>query len=586
MSKRIKKDSMTTTQKDGARMQQNSLIRFLPILGWLPKYDRAWLRFDILAGLTAAAVVIPQAMAYASIAGLPVQVGLYTALVPMLVYVLLGTSRPLSVSTTSTIALLAASELALVVPDGNLTDTLMAASTLAFLVGVLLLLASLLRLGFIANFISAPVLAGFKTGIGLVIFVGQVGKVLGFSMPKAPFFESIYLVIKNLPFTHLPTFLMALLTLGILLVLPRILPRLSAPLVAVAVGIAASALLNLGEAGLALVGEIPSGLPALRLPDLSLVGQLGTGAIGIALMAFVESIASARAFAGHKDPPEDANRELLALGAANLVGGLFQAMPAGGGTSQTAVNDQAGARSQLAELVTVGFTALTLLFLAPLISLMPQATLGALVMLAALGLIKVDEFRAIGRIRRLELGWALIALIGVLVLGTLNGIMIAVVISLLTLLYEANHPPLYILGRKPGTDIFRPYKESSDDKIFPGLLILRMENSMTFASAPRLRDKIWALIHATEPQILALDLSAVPEIEYTALLMLTRFEEKLREAGITLWLVALNPEPLEIVQRSPLFNTLGFERMFFNLEQAVETYQGQENAIPENEEAE
>ena len=197
---------MTTTQKDDARPQQSFLVRFLPILGWLPQYDRTWLRFDIMAGLTAAAVVIPQAMAYASIAGLPVQVGLYTALVPMLVYVLLGTSRPLSVSTTSTIAILVAVELAAIVPDGNLADTLMAASTLAFLVGVMLLLASLLRLGFIANFISAPVLAGFKTGIGLVIFVGQLGKVLGFSIPKAPFFESIYLVLKNLPSMHLPTF--------------------------------------------------------------------------------------------------------------------------------------------------------------------------------------------------------------------------------------------------------------------------------------------------------------------------------------------------------------------------------------------
>jgi MFS superfamily sulfate permease-like transporter len=300
---------------------------------------------------------------------------------------------------------------------------------------------------------------------------------------------------------------------------------------------------------------------------------LGSGALGIALIAFVESIASARAFVGRRDLPADANRELLALGAANLAGGLFQAMPAGGGTSQTAVNDQAGARSQLAELFTAGFTALTLLFLAPLISLMPQATLGALVMLAALGLIKVDEFRAIGRIRRLELWWALIALIGVLVLGTLNGIMIAVAASLLALIYEANHPPLYMLGRKPGTDIFRPYKESSGDKIFPGLLILRTENSMTFASAPRLSDKIWALIHATEPEILALDLSAVPDIEYTALQMLTDFEEKLCQAGITLWLVALNPEPLKMIQRSPLFKTLGFERMFFNVEQAVDAFQ-------------
>ena len=546
---------------------------WLPILNWLPGYRREWLRFDILAGLTTAAVVIPQAMAYATIAGLPVQVGLYTALVPMLIYALLGTSKALSVSTTSTIAILTASELATVVPGGSLTDMLAAASALALLVGVFLLLASILRLGFIANFISAPVLTGFKAGIGLVIFAGQLGKVLGFSVPKAGFFETIYSVIVNLPSYQLPTFLTALLTLGILLVLPRTLPRISAPLVAVAAGIAASALFNLEDAGVALVGEIPAGLPALRFPDLAYAGQLGIGALGIALMAFVESIASARAFAEHKDPRADANRELFVLGAANLGGSLFQAMPAGGGTSQTAVNNQAGAHSQLAELVTAGFVILTLLFLAPLIGLMPQATLGALVIVAALGLVKVSEFRAIYRVRSDELWWAIIALFGVMILGTLQGIVIAVVVSLLTLIYQADHPPLYMLGRKPGTDIFRPYKESSTDELFPGLLILRTEGGMTFASAPRLKDKISDLIRATEPKILALDLSAVPNIEYTALQMLIGFEEKLYDAGITLWLVALNPQALKVIQRSALIKTLGTERMFFNAEQAVEVFQ-------------
>ena len=562
-----------TPVTNDSKTKSNILFQYLPILSWLPKYNRAWLRFDILAGLTAAAVVIPQAMAYAAIAGLPVQVGLYTALVPMLVYALLGTSRPLSVSTTSTIAILTAVELAAIVPDGNPTKMLMAASTLAFLVGVCLLLASILRLGFIANFISAPVLTGFKSGIGLVIFVGQLGKILGVSIPKAPFFETIFLVIKELPAFHLPTFLTALLTLGILLLVPRILPRLPTPLVAVVAGIVASAVLNLGDAGVALVGEIPSGLPAFRLPDLALATQLGSGALGIALMAFVESIASARAFVAHKDPPINANRELFALSVANLAGGVFQSLPAGGGTSQTAVNNTAGARSQLAELVTAGFVILVLLFLAPLIGLMPQATLGAVVVVAAIGLVKVKEFRAIAHIRRVEFWWAVIALLGVLILGTLNGIMIAVAASLLALVYEENHPPLYLLARKPGTDIFRPYDPAGGDELFPGLLILRTEGRLTFASAPRLNDKIWNLIHSNEPKILVLDLSAVPDIEYTALQMLTGFEEKLREAGITLWLGALNPEPLKVVQRSPLFKTLGFERMFFNAGQAVEAFQ-------------
>lgn len=549
----------------------------LSILNWLPGYQRKWLRFDILAGLTAAAVVIPQAMAYASIAGLPVQVGLYTALVPMVVYALLGTSRPLSVSTTSTIAILTAAQLSSVVLDGSPGDAILVASALALLVGVFLLLAGVLRLGFISNFISLPVLVGFKAGIGLVIFVGQLGKVVGVSVAKGPLLNTVLTVVKSLPSWHLPTLLVSLVTLGFLLALPRIFPRLSAPLVAVAAGIAASALFNLGSFGVDLVGEIPPGLPSLRLPDLAMVSQLGLGALGIALMAFVESIASARAFAGHKDAPAEPNRELIALGAANLAGGVFQGMPAGGGTSQTAVNEQAGAHSQLAELVTAGFVALTLLFLAPLIGLMPQATLGALVMVAALGLMKVGEFQAILRIRQVEFWWAVIALVGVVVLGTLNGIAVAVAVSLLSLIYEANHPPLYALGRKPGTDVFRPYDETSGDEIFPGFLILRTEGRLTFASAPRLKDMVWELIREMEPDVLALDMKAVPNIEYTALQMLTSFEEKLSQAGITLWLVGLNPEALKVFERSQLFKTLGHERMFFNAEQAVEAFQARKS---------
>lgn len=545
----------------------------LPFLSWLPGYQRGWLSLDILAGLTTAAVVIPQAMAYASIAGLPVQVGLYTALVPMVVYSLLGTSRPLSVSTTSTIAILTATQLS-VVTSGNIPgDYTVAASALALLAGAFLLLAGLLRLGFIANFISIPVLVGFKAGIGLVIFVDQLGKVVGIPVDKGPLLATVLTVVKNIPSWHLPTLLVGMLTLGILLMLPRVLPRLSAPLVAVVAGIIASALFNLGDAGVALVGEIPRGLPSFHLPDLSTASQLGLGALGIALMAFVESIASARAFAGHKDPPVEANRELFALGAANLVGSLFQAMPAGGGTSQTAMNTQAGARSQVAELVTAGFVALTLFFLATLIGLMPQATLGALVMVAALGLMKIGEFRAILRIRQVEFWWAITALMGVIVLGTLNGIFIAVVASLLSLIYEANHPPLYVLGRKPGTDVFRPYQASSGDELFPGLLILRTEGRLTFASAPRLRDKAWEYIREAQPQVIAFDMTAVPDIEYSALQMLTNFEEKLRGDGIVLWLVGLNPGAQNIIERSPLYKTLGQERMFLNAEQAFSAFQ-------------
>ncbi|MEA3441818.1 MAG: sulfate permease [Chloroflexota bacterium] len=558
-------------------MEQDKTVigvaRYLPILSWLPSYPSGWLRFDLVAGLTAAAVVIPQAMAYAAIAGLPVQVGLYTALVPMLLYVLLGGSRGLSVSTTSTIAMLTAATLATTVGSSAPADFLVPAATLAALTGAFLLLASLFRLGFLANFISLPVLTGFKAGIGVVIFVGQLGKVLGIQVAKGSFLQTILSIWNGLGDIHWLTFIVALTTLAILLFLPRLSTRLSAPLVAVAAAILASALLNLGDKGVALVGPVPSGLPDFSLPDISLVQGLWPAALGIALMSFTESIASARAFKEHDDPTPDPNQELLALGIANLGGGFFQAMPAGGGTSQTAVNTQAGARTQLAEIVTVAVVMLSLLFLAPLISLMPDPALGALVLVAAAGLINAGESRAIASIRRAEFWWAIIAFVGVILLGTLEGILVAVVISVLNLFYQANHPPVYALGRKPGTDVFRPLStEHTGDETFPGLLLARTEGRLYFASVARAEDQLWQLVRKTKPRVLVADLSAVPDIEYTALKMLVELEGKLAEQGISLWLAALNPEPLKIIQESQLGKKLGHERMFFNLEQAVNAY--------------
>jgi SulP family sulfate permease len=543
------------------------------MLDWLFRYPKEWLRLDLVAGVTTAAVVIPKAMAYATIAGLPVEVGLYTAFIPMAIYAILGTSRPLSFSTTSTIAILVAAELASLGPGGDPGRLIVAASTLALLVGAFLLLAGIFRMGFIANFISDPVLTGFKAGIGLVIVVDQVPKLLGVHFDKGPFFQNILSIIQHLPATSVPTLLLALATLALVFGLEHFLPRAPAPLFAVVLGIAASGLLALKQSGVELVGNIPSGLPTPVLPDLSLIGTLWPSALGIALMAYIESIAAGRAFIRHGDSRPDSNRELIALGFANLAGSVFRIIPAGGGTSQTAVNDRAGARTQLAEVVTAGIVLAALLFLSPLFSLMPQATLAAVVVATTVGLLSPKEFRAILQIRYAEFWWAVIAFAGVAVLGTLHGILVAVAISLMTLMYAANHPPIYALGRKPGTDVFRPLStEHPEDETFPGLLIVRTEGMMTFASAPRIGDGLRALIDEAKPQVLLFDFRAVPNIEYTALKLLSDFEEKQREAGITLWLAALNPKVLNVVKRSSVFTTLGYERMFFNVEHGVETY--------------
>jgi len=541
-------------------------------------YQKDWFRYDVLAGLTTAAVVIPKAMAYATIAGLPVQAGLYVALVPMFVYALLGTSRVLSMSSTSTLAVLTATELALAVPGGDPARLMTAAATLALLTGAFLILAGVLRLGFLANFISDPVLTGFKAGVGMVILVDQAPKLLGVHIEKSNFFHDIASIFLHVPESNLATVVLAAVMLGMLFGMDRFLPKAPAPLVAVVVGIAAAGLLGLQAVGVALTGHILPGLPMPAMPDQSLIRTLWPGALGIALMSFIESIAAGRTFAKAKDPPLIANRELIALGAANFAGGLFHCFPAGGGTSQTAVNSRAGAWTQVSGLVTVAVSVATLLFLSPLISLLPQATLAAVVVVTSLPMLSPADFRSIRKVRHTEFYWALVAFVGVVLLGTLRGILVAVAISVHTLFYQANHPPAYCMGRKRGTDVFRPLSaEHPDDETFPGLLIVRTEGRMTFASAPCASERMAALIDAAKPRVLILECSAIPDFEYTALQTLTKAEQKQREAGVTMWLAALNPEALKVIENSPLGHTLGRERMFFNLTDAVNAYEKQAN---------
>lgn len=526
-----------------------------------------------MAGLIAAAVIIPKAMAYSTIAGLPLQAGLYTAFIPMVVYALLGTSRILSVSTTTTIAILTAAELDKVAPNGKPGELLVASATLAVLVGAMLIVASVLRFGFVANFISDPVLAGFKAGIGLVIVVDQIPKLLGIHIHKAGFLRDIGAIFQQLPQTSRITLAVAVAMIVLMIVLEYFVPRSPAPLIAVAVGIAASALFGLAQAGVATVGNIPRGFPHWVGLNLGLVAQMWPGAAGIALMSFAESIASARAFTKPGEPRPLPNQELLALGAANVAGGFFSAMPGGGGATQTAVNSSAGARTQIAELVTAAATLATLLVLAPLIALMPSATLAAVVVVYSAGLIKPAEFRDISRVRKIEFYWAVIAFAGVVLLGTLRGIVVAVIASLLALAQQAYSPPVYALGRKRSTDVFRPLSsEHPDDETFPGLLLVRVEGRIFFANAQRVGDKIWPLIEQTKPSVIALDCSSVIDIEYTALKMLAEAEENLGRQGITLWLAALNPNVLTALLRSRIGQALRRERMFFNLQSAVERY--------------
>jgi high affinity sulfate transporter 1 len=553
--------------------------RFRVLPEWIRDYRGEWLTLDVVAGLTTAAVVVPKAMAYATIAGLPVQVGLYTAFLPMVIYAALGSSRPLSVSTTTTLAILTGAALGEAAPAGDPASLSSACATLTVLVGAMLALAALMRLGFAANFISEPVLIGFKAGIGLVIVLDQIPKLLGIHFHKGSFFHNVLAIAHGIPDASLATVGVGVAMIGILVAFERLLPRAPAPLIAVACGIGGVSLLGLQAHGVETVGHVPTGLPSLTLPRLELAVTLWPAAAGIALMSFTETIAAGRAFMQSGEPIPRANRELLATGLANAGGAFLGAMPAGGGTTQTAVNRLAGARTQLAELVAAAVTLVTMLLLAPFIGLMPQATLAAVVIVYSIGLIQPAEFRAILDVRRTEFVWALVAFAGVVLLGTLQGILVAIVVSLVALAHQVSNPPVHVLGRKPGTNAFRPRSEEHpEDETFPGLLLLRPEGRIFFANAGNVGEKMKPLIAEAKPKVVALDLGGVFDLEYTALRMLTEAEKAQRQKGVLLWLVGLNPGVLAMVQRSSLGETLGRERMFFTLEQAVATYQATDPA--------
>lgn len=541
---------------------------------WLPGYKRSWWRPDILAGLTAAAVVIPMAMAYATISGLPLQVGLYTSLVPMLIYAFFGSSQVMSVSSTTTIAILTGAQLGTMVPDGNPGTLITASVTLALMVGLILVAAAFLRLGFVANFISDPVLTGFKAGIGIVLIVDQMPKLLGLYFPKGSFVHNLGQIFSGLERVSAATLAVGTATIAALVLCKWLRPRWPAPLIVIALMIAADSLLDWKSHGVGLVGAIPTGLPSLTFPDLTLLEALWPAAAGIALMSFAETAAVGRAFIAEGDPALRANTELFATGIANIGGSFLGSMPGGGGTSQTAVNRNAGAKTQMSAVVTALATLLTMFLLAPFFASMPNATLAGVVIVFAFGLIHFNDFKAILKIRRTEFIWALAAILGVILLGTLKGIMVAIIVSLFALGYQAANPVVNVIGRIRGTNGFRPLSpEHPDDEMYPGLMMVRPEGRLFFLNSEIVSQKIRALWEA-QPDIntIILDLRGVFDLEYSALKMIVDAERRHRADGVKLIIAAPNDEVRGMLMRSPLGQALGADGIYDSLDVAVEHY--------------
>jgi SulP family sulfate permease len=557
----------------------------LPIRKWLAGYRREWLSGDLVAGLTVAAATIPAALAYAELAGLPAVYGLYASIVPALLYVVLGTSRQLQIGPGSTLSILVAASLGGAMVAADSEEAIVAAAVLALIAGGLLLAAGLLRLGFVADFLSGPVLSGFTTGAALIIISSQLGKLFGIEVDADGFFETIWEVASSLGETNGSTLALGVGAIVMLLAMQRWLPSLPSSLIVVVLGIAAVSIFDLKAEGVSVVGDIPAGLPGLDVPDLGKIDDLFGAGVAVALLVYVETIAVSREFGARHSYRIDANQELIASGAANLGAGLFQGFPVDGSFSQSALNDSAGARSQIAALVTAIAVALVLLALTGLLTNLPSTVLAAIIIVAVLSLIKVAELRRLWWLQRpseegsrwlaarLDLASAVITFAGTLLIGILEGILIGVGFTLLALLQRASRPNVAELGQVSGEGVYRDIARAPDAETVPGLVILRWDGELFFANASNFREQVMSLIEdSEEPRGVLLDASAVTSIDVSAADMLAKLFGTLDDRGLSV-LVARTKGPLrEMVASSELEEMIPPDRQFRSVRGAVEYY--------------
>jgi high affinity sulfate transporter 1 len=519
------------------------------VFATLRPYRSAWLTADLLAGLTVWAVLVPESLAYASIAGVSPVIGLYAAPPALVLYAAFGSSRYLITGPMSATAALSAAAVADLATAGSASFTAYT-SVLALVTGVLALLAGLLRLGFLASFISEPVLKGFIVGLALTIIIGQVPKLLGIPKGSGNFFDQLWSVLRHLGDVDGPTLAVGLTSLAIVLGCRRFLPVVPGPLVAVVFGIVAVRVLDLAAHGVAIVGPIAAGLPSIGLPQgirvRSYFGVMASAA-GIMLVGYAEGLGAARSYAARTGEDINANKELVALGAANVGSGLCSGMVVNGSLSKTAVDASAGGRSQLSSIVCAGLTVLTLLFLTSLFEDLPEATLSAIVIAALIALVDLGALRELYRIYTGHLGRiygvaarpdfiaAVAALMGVLVFDTLPGLFIGITVSVLLLLYRSSHPHVAELGRVPGTvGEFGDRERHPANVLTPGVVVLRVESELFFANAEGVRRVVRDHARAPGVHAVVIDAAAIGSVDVTAARMVIDLARELERGGVRL----------------------------------------------------
>ena len=558
--------------------------RFIPILGWLPLYDRSWLTFDVIAGLTLWGLVVPESMAYAGLAGLPPQAGLYTLVVALLVYALFGTSRHLSVGPTSATAVLLASSVAaaVAVAAGDVSDPqtyVTYASAFVLVVGLVFLVAGFAKLGFVTQFLSKPVMDGFVTGLAIYVAVGQLYKLFGVEKPSGNVLEKLVKIIQELPTANWTTFAIGAGALALLFILPRLSKRLPSGLVVLFAGIGLSTLLDLnGKYGVEVVGPLPAGLPSISIPTVPLTDYLAMilPAIAVVLVAFSEALGVAQEFAEKHGYEVDADQELVAHGATNIVSGLAGGMIAAGGMSGSAVKEGAGARSQVTNMVAWAVTIITVLFLTPLFTSLPEAVLAALIIHAVWHLIVARKLATLRDQAPHEVAFAVVALLGVLLIDVLEGMIIGLLASLLFVVYRSSRSHVSSLGRAPGpTGTYSDLRWHPENTPVPGVLIVRPDETLYYANWRSVRDSIKSLVDdmPTPPMAVVFDLSSQYELDYTSTVGLEALVRELEASGSDVLFVGLHA-PILRQDKSGLLAPIFEGHTFQTMDEAVRHAEG------------
>ncbi len=553
-------------------LARNRRSRILPILDWMPNYNRSWLRGDLIAGLTMAAILIPESMAFSQLAGMPPQTAFYISPIGLVLYALFGTSRHLVIGTTATVSVMSAAIVGAYAPIGS-AEFISLSGALAILAGLFSALLGILKLGRITQLLSPSVMTGFVSGLILVILVRQFPNILGIQIAATHFLPRLKEILLRLPEIHFPTLLIGILTLAVILFLDHFLKRLPAALLAMMCGIAASSLLGLEAEGVRVIGELPAGLILPQIPEVTWqqAAPLLVGAFSLALVIFADALGPAQRYARKHGYQVEPNQGLVALGMVNIGAGLFRGFPIGASIPRSIISEEAGANTQVSSLIAAAITVLAAFFLTPLFYELPVASLAIVIIAISARLIKRGEIKRLYNTHRLDFVMAVIAMLGVLLFDVLPGLLIAIQLSLLLLIYQASLPRLSVMGVLPNGEGFGDIIENPGSTEIPGLLIVRPNEIIFFANAEPLRERILLLATTVTPppQAVIIDLELSERLDTPALDTLSELQKDLAQHHIEIMLSRVHQKARQALERSGLVERIGEEHIFRKTADAV-----------------